>query len=58
MKIIYLFIIYYIIGLIIFNGIIFIFGGDFELDKSLLLPLIAVIVGIVLSKNNKEKKGK
>ena len=58
MKIIYLFIIYYIIGLIIFNGIIFIFGGDFELDKSLLLPLIAVIVGIVLSKNNKEKKEK
>ena len=58
MKIIYLFIIYYIIGLIIFNGIIFIFGGDFELDKSLLLPLIAVIVGIILSKNNKEKKGK
>lgn len=58
MKIIYLFIIYYIIGLIIFNGIIFIFGGEFELDKSLLLPLIAVIVGIILSKNNKEKKGK
>ena len=58
MKIIYLFIIYYIIGLIIFNGIIFIFGEEFELDKSLLLPLIAVIVGIVLSKNNKEKKGK
>lgn len=58
MKIVYLFIIYYIIGLIIFNGIIFIFGGVFELDKSLLLPLIAVIVGIILSKNNKEKKGK
>lgn len=54
MKKVYLFLIYYLMGLAIYNGIIFVLDGQFELSKSFLLPLIAVSL-VLLSNENKKR---
>ncbi len=58
MNKLYLFLIYYVISIIIFNGVIFIFGGDFELVKSLLLPLVVVSIVFFFSGSHKKKRGR
>ncbi|GGB90340.1 Uncharacterised protein [Staphylococcus nepalensis] len=52
----FIFIIYYIIAAFVFNAIIYLFNGEFDLMKSLILPLIVVIISFLFI--NKEKKYK
>lgn len=58
MKKLYLFLIYYLVALAIFNGIIFIFEGNFDLVKSFLLPLLVVIIVFVFGETSKKKERK
>jgi len=52
----FIFTLYYITAAFVFNAIIYMFNGEFDLMKSLILPLIVVIISFLF--RNKEKKYK